>query len=320
MRIVVATHGHCFDGLASAALFSRLAQEVESKEALFEYHACAYGPPEARPVPIPFDGDRNAMLDFQFSDIPALTWYFDHHATAFPNSQLRERFDERVETGRYHFDPACRSCARLIARVARANYGLELGLLEPLATLADRVDSAQFDSPREAIDRSTPLAKLVGLVERYGDSRFLGKWVPRLLERPVNEVAQHPDVDREFSPIAREQHSFVEHVKSRAVDRGSVVYADLTDRVHSAFAKFVTYALFPRSVYSVVLGCIPGAIRISVGYNPWSGSKLRHNLGELCQSHGGGGHPVVGGVAFSLDATDQARKVALSLVSALEEW
>jgi hypothetical protein len=260
------------------------------------------------------------MLDFQFSDIAALNWYFDHHATAFPSLELRARFDERVDTGKYHFDPACRSCARLITRVAQAKFGVGFGMLEPLATLADRVDSAQFDSPREAIDRSTPLSKLVGLVERYGDDQFLHQWVPRLLERPVSEVAKHPDVDQQFSPIAREQHTFVEHVKSRAVDRGSVVYADLTDRVHSAFTKFVTYALFPKSVYSVVLGCIPGAVRLSVGYNPWSGFKRQHNLGELCQSHGGGGHPVVGGVAFSLDATEQARKVALSLVSALEEW
>jgi hypothetical protein len=319
MRTVIATHGHCFDGLASAALFSHLIGQVESKTVDFRYHACSYGPHQREPNGALFDGDQNALLDFQFSDIDTLTWYFDHHPTAFPTPRARERFESKVPTGRYFYDPKCCSCARLISQITTQRYGRSLGLLEPLAELADRIDSAKFESAHAAIDRSTPVSRLVALVERYGNSSFLRQWVPRLLERPVSEVAAHPDVDRVFAAIHREQETFVEHLKTRAVERGSVVYADLTDREHSSFAKFVTYALYPRSVYSVVLGRIPGATRLAVGYNPWSGFKRRHDLGELCQSHGGGGHAVVGGVAFSVEATERAREVALSLVRTLED-
>jgi hypothetical protein len=266
-----------------------------------------------------FAGDRNAMLDFQFSNIESLDWYFDHHSTAFPDQKHRDAFDAKIHTGRYHFDPLCGSCTRLIGHVMTRDFGLSLGALEPLSALADRVDSAKFDSPGEAIDRSTPLSRLVAITERFGDDAFMQKWVPRLLSQPVEEVAQHSEVEQAFLPIAEEQRKFVDHVRARAVQRGSVVYADLTDRVHSTFAKFVTYALFPKSVYSVVLGRIPSATRLAVGYNPWSGLARRHNLGKLCQSHGGGGHAVVGGVAFESDATERAREVALSLVRALED-
>lgn len=319
MRIVVATHGHCFDGLASAALFTHFLGNIEKKAPAFEYHARTYGPGSTVDGAALFNGDQNAMLDFQFSRIDSLDWYFDHHSTAFPSEAHREHFNSRVETGRYHFDHQCPSCARLIARVGIERFGLELGHLEQLVTLADHVDSARFGSPEEAIDRSSSVSRFVALVERYGDSQFLNQWVPRLLERPVAEVATHPDVERQFAVIEREQTSFVEHLRANAVERGDVVYADLTDKVHSTFAKFVTYALFPRSVYSVVVGKLPNATRLAVGYNPWSGRSRRHNLGELCQSHGGGGHAVVGGVAFAHDATDRAREVALSLVRALEE-
>ncbi|MGC4063464.1 MAG: hypothetical protein QM784_02185 [Polyangiaceae bacterium] len=319
MRIVVATHGHCFDGLASAALFSHFAGKLELSAPDFEYRACTYGPTQPTPSSAMFDGDQNAMLDFQFSPNDNLTWYFDHHATAFPNSAMRDAFEAKRSTGRYHFDPRCSSCATLIGRTMTSQFGLSLDHLSPLAELADRVDSAKFESPRAAIDRSTPLSRFVALVERYGDDAFLNEWVPRLLARPVGDVARHPDVERRFAAIEREQRTFTEHLKARAIERGSVVYADLTDRVHSTFAKFVAYALFPKSVYSVVLGRIPGAMRLAVGYNPWSGLARRHNLGALCQAHGGGGHAVVGGVAFALDATEKAREVALSVVRALEE-
>jgi hypothetical protein len=319
MRIVVATHGHCFDGLASAALFSHFAQKLERSSPQFEYRACTYGPHQTASKGAMFNGDQNAMLDFQFSEIENLTWYFDHHATAFPSPSLHAAFEARRDTGRYHFDPRCSSCATLIGRTMTSQFGLSLDHLGPLAELADRVDSARFDSPRAAIDRSTPLSRFVALVERYGDDAFLNEWVPRLLERPVDEVARHPEVEVRFAAIDREQRTFTEHLKACAIERGSIVYADLTDRVHSTFAKFVAYALFPRSVYSVVLGRIPGAMRLSVGYNPWSGLARRHNLGALCQAHGGGGHAVVGGVAFALDAAERAREVALSVVRALEE-
>jgi hypothetical protein len=37
--VVVATHGHCFDGMCSAALFTRLARARISDVATFRYHA-----------------------------------------------------------------------------------------------------------------------------------------------------------------------------------------------------------------------------------------------------------------------------------------
>jgi hypothetical protein len=319
MRIVVATHGHCFDGIASATLFAFLSRQLEARTAQFEYRACAYGPNQQQPNAALFDGDENVLLDFQFSSDSGLTWYFDHHTTAFVDANARSIFDNQTPSGRFHFDPSAESCASVIGRVMVDHFGLSLGHLEPLVKLADRIDSARFESPSDAVDRSTPISRLVASVERYGDDGFLNRWVPRLLESDVHAVANHAEVTQLAGQIDREQSAFVEHMRRRAEARGSVVYADLTDQVHATFTKFVTYALFPKSTYSVVLGRIPGTTRLCVGYNPWSGQLRRHNLGKLCQAHGGGGHPVVGGVAFPDDAIDKARNVALSLVSALAD-
>ena len=43
-HIVVAAHGHCFDGLVSAALFSHLRATLDTRSYRFSYRSCGYGP------------------------------------------------------------------------------------------------------------------------------------------------------------------------------------------------------------------------------------------------------------------------------------
>jgi hypothetical protein len=317
MRIAVATHGHCVDGLVSAALFSFLARRVENPGADFTYHACAYGPNQTAPSPRILDGDQNAILDFGYWADPSVTWYFDHHPTAFVSEDDRRVFEARRPEGRHHYDPRASSAAHLIARVAREHFELDVSALEPLVAFADRVDTAQFESAKAALDRSTPEGRLIAVVERFGDSDWLERHVRSLLDRSLTDFASLPTVEDSFAQLAEEHHSFVEHVRARALVHGPVVMADLTDRIHPTLGKFVTYALYPQSTYSVILGRIPGSIKIAVGYNPWSGSARRHDIGSLCQERGGGGHPVVGGLAFPPQNATQARDTALELTTLL---
>ena len=44
-RVVVATHGHCFDGLCSAVMFTRLMRHLHPGQDLeFKYRGMGYGP------------------------------------------------------------------------------------------------------------------------------------------------------------------------------------------------------------------------------------------------------------------------------------
>ena len=49
MRAVVATHGHCFDGLCSAVVFSRLLTTLRGPLLRFHYASCGYSPTQ-RPL------------------------------------------------------------------------------------------------------------------------------------------------------------------------------------------------------------------------------------------------------------------------------
>ncbi len=317
MRFVVATHGHCFDGLSSAVVFSRLMKELGAPGPTFEYRTCGYGTGQARAEEALFTGDENAILDYRFSPSQRLSWYFDHHRTAFASAADREVFEGRTGSGQFFFDAAYSSCTKLIADVSRDRFNVEMPDLSELVRWADMVDSARFASPEDAVSRSSPVMQLVSVVEHYGDDAFFRDLVPELLRRPLDEVARSKAVSNRYKPLGKKHERFVERVKQKSERVGRVVFVDLTESVLESVGKFVTYALFPDSVYSVVVGLLKNGPKISVGYNPWSGRPLDTDISAICARYGGGGHPVVGGISFPSAAVDEARRVARSIACEL---
>lgn len=316
MRFVVASHGHCFDGLSSAVLFTRLMHERGLEQASFEYRACGYGTSQQRTEDKLLVGDENAILDYRFSASPKLTWYFDHHRTAFQSDADRRAF-EAAHSAQFFFDAAYSSCTKLIFDTGKKQFGFTDPKLEPLVRFADIVDSARFESPEQAIDRSDPLMRLVSVVEHYGDDAFYASVVPELLHKPLSEVAGSSLVSERYKPLGKKHERFVERVRAKSEVQGRVVFVDLTEAVLESVGKFVTYALFPKSVYSVLVGVLKGGPKISVGYNPWSGQALDADISAICARYGGGGHPVVGGISFAANEVERARSVAHEIAKEL---
>lgn len=317
MRFVVATHGHCFDGLASAVLFTRLIQARGGSDIHFTYRACGYGNGQLRADDSILDGDENAILDYRYHPSERLTWYFDHHRTAFANTDDQAHFEARRSGGQFFFDATASSCTKLIAHIARDQFGVEDALLSELVTWADRIDSARFESAAHAVDRSSSVMQLASVVEYYGNDAFVTRLVPELLKRPLAEVAALPEVKQRYLPLGKKHDDFVARVRTSSRRLGRVVYVDLTEEVLEGVGKFVTYALFPDSVYSVVVGLLKNGPKISVGYNPWSGRPLDTDISSICARYGGGGHPVVGGIAFASTEVDRARAVARQIADEL---
>lgn len=315
-HVVVATHGHCFDGMCSAAMFTRLMRHIHHGEELsFTYRAQGYGPGSSGVDPKILTGEDNAILDFRFSQAPQLTWYFDHHVSAFPTAADRQVFDDRAgaassdEARRMFYDAGYGSCTKLIADVGQATFGLDVKDQSELVRWADMIDSAAFPSAEMAVARSEPVLQLMTVVENHGTDAFLQAMVPRLLEEPLEELARGNDVAEAYAPLAAQHGAYIELVKKHARVSGNVVVVDLSSVVIEAAAKFVTYSLFPESAYSVSLSCSTSKCKISIGYNPWSPVKRRHNIAAICERHGGGGHPVVGAISLPADQAEAARKL-----------
>lgn len=318
MHLVCAVHGHCFDGLCSAVVFTHLMQRLRP-ELRLSYRGCGYGPRQPKPGESLLTGQENAILDYRYYDAPRLTWYFDHHPTAFSGAEDEARFRRRqVEApDRFVFDPEYGSCTKLIADVSRERYGLDPAPLYPLIEWADVIDSARFRSAEAAVDLSQPALQLAAVVEYYGDDRLIEKLTPALLERPLEQVARSSLVQDKYKHIEPRHRRFLERVRERGRMHGRVVLVDLTDAPVDGVAKFATYALYPDSVYSVVVSMLSSAVKIAVGYNPWCGVERDVDIHDICARWGGGGHPVVGGISFPKADVERARAIAREIVDEL---
>jgi hypothetical protein len=322
--ILVATHGHCFDGMASAALFTHLARALEPAAALgFRYKSCGYGP-GMQMIPEPWlDGEESAILDFRYTPSKKVTWYFDHHITGFGSVEERDRALAGAAPARgpgapdkpqVHYDPTYGSCAKLIADVARERFGASMSPHEELIAWADRIDSARFASAEEATRRDEPVLQLAAVIEHHADGPFLNAHVAKLLERSVTEVAKSPEIQALWAPIAASRDAFTRRVEKSATRKGRVVHVDLTDAPLDVAAKFVTYALYPDCTYSVTVSRNKQHYKLSIGYNPWSGHPRLHDIASICRREGGGGHPAVGACSFPLSAREKALAAAEAAV------
>ena len=148
VRLKLFFHDACFDGTASAALFSAFYRGREPG-AVIDPIGMRHqlGDPFAA---VAVDGDDNACVDFRYAADPRMRWWFDHHATAFQPPALRADYESRSgET--MAFDPAAPSCAGLITRTLATRFGWPVPPhLAELTTWADTIDSAAYDSATAA--------------------------------------------------------------------------------------------------------------------------------------------------------------------------
>jgi len=323
--ILVATHGHCFDGLASAVVFTRFARALSPEATLsFRYKSCGYGP-QMQMIPEGWlDGDESAILDFRYTPSAKVSWYFDHHVTGFGSDAERDAAlagaasEARPEARpQVFYDPAYGSCAKLIADVARLRFAVDMTPLADLVSWADTIDSARFPTAEAATAPDEPVLQLAAVIEHHGDGKFLNKVAPRLLEQSLADVAQSEDIQARWAPIRASRDAFVRRVEEKAQVSGRVVLVDLTDAPLDVAAKFVTYARYPDCTYSVMLSRNKQHFKLSVGYNPWSGAPRLHDISTICKRYGGGGHPAVGACSFPLSALERAKEAARVVVAEL---
>lgn len=327
-NVTVATHGHCFDGMSSAALFTHLLRSLRSSRAsaplAFKYRSCGYGPGMSMIPEEWLDGDENAILDFRYTPSKRLSWYFDHHITGFGSPEERQAAESAAipasadsQGPHVFYDATYGSCTKLIADVGKRELGVSMDGLGDLIAWADKIDTASFESAEAAVSRTEPVLMLASVVEHHGDGPFLTSIVPKLLERPVREVALDADIQALWKPLMAAQETFIARVKKGSKPMGRVVFVDLSDAPIEAAAKFVTYALHPECMYSVVLMRGRQHYKLSIGYNPWCGASRLHDISVICRSYGGGGHAAVGAASFPLSALDNAKQAAAAVTALL---
>lgn len=317
MRVRILYHDHCFDGAASAAFFSRFYQDTFAPDAEFLFTGMAHKASQIFEDSL-FDGDENAIVDFKYSTNPKLTWWFDHHQSAFLSAADAEHF-RRNHDDRKMFDPSFQSCTKFIASVARSRYGYAPPALADLVEWADIVDGARYPSARDAVEMKAAALKLTLVIESVRDSDTVQRIIGMMRHCPLDQIIAEPDIAGVFAPLYQSHLETIGLIRSRAVSERGVIYFDLTGDEIIGYNKFIPYYLFPDATYTVSVSNQSFRTKVSVGSSPWVPGPLRHNLATICERYGGGGHPRVGAISFELGAIEQARRVAAEIRAELSE-
>jgi hypothetical protein len=263
-----------------------------------------------------FDSDENAIVDFKYAASEKLTWWFDHHESAFLTPEDEAHF-HADKSGQKFLDATRKSCTEFIADVARERWGFNVEPIESLVHWAHIIDGALYESPAQCVELKEPALQLMQVIEADPDDAFIEQIIRDLTTRSLEEVATSAEVQRRFQPILKQHLETLETVRRKATSANGVVHFDLIDEGYEGFNKFIPYYLHPETTYSVALTRGKQRTKISVGSNPWAPVPRTHNIAKICERYGGGGHAVVGAVSFKPEEVEEARAAVREIVAEL---
>ncbi|MBI4891369.1 MAG: phosphoesterase [Acidobacteria bacterium] len=316
MKVRVLYHDHCFDGAASAAFFSKFSRECFYNGAEYAYTGMAHKAAQLFDES-EFDGDENVIVDFKYSPSDKVTWWFDHHQSAFLSAADQRDYEGKKDKRRFYFNPTYRSCTEWIAHIAKTVYSYEPPELAELVYWAGIVDGADYDSAEAAVSMREPAMKLTLLIEAIKCSEMVQRIIRQMQVKTLEEILHDPVVSEAFQPLYDRHLRSIDVIRAASECRDKVIFFDVADQDMEGYSKFIPYYLFPEGVYTVSVSKASFRTKVSVGSNPWAAEEPTHNLAAICERYGGGGHPRVGAISFQPSEVEAARAAAAEIVQEL---
>lgn len=316
MKLRILYHGNCFDGVSSAAIFTKFYRATVDANATVGYTPTMHRAGNAFDRE-QFDGEDNAIVDFKYCPDERLTWWFDHHQSAFLTPEDEAHFNADT-SGKKFLDTTSKSCAEFIARIAKEKYGFEDQSLAELIHWAHIIDGALYESPAQCVELRSSALKLMQVIEGEKDPDFVAEIINMLTRMSLDEIVASDAIQQRLEPILKQHWETVETIKKSAVAERGVVHFDLVGTGIEGYNKFIPYYFHPEVTYVVSLSQSHFRTKISVGSNPWAPRPRTHNIAELCEKYGGGGHAVVGAVSLPPDAAETGRKYYAEIIKTLQ--
>ena len=147
---------------------------------------------------------------------------------------------------------------------------------------------------------------------------FHHKIIHQLSEQPLNDVALQPIVLKYYEPLQKKHSENIQIIQEVAHCSGGVTFFDLIPFGTEGYNKFIPYYLFPSTNYHVSVMQTPQRTKISVGFNPWTKKKRKHNLAKICEKYGGGGHPFVAAISLPANQPEETLQIAKKIATELK--
>ena len=237
MRVRVFYHDRCFDGASAAALFSRFYRERIRSDVDFVYSGLLHRA-GALFDERQFDGDENAIVDFKYSSSPKITWWFDHHESAFLTPSDADHF-EQEQSNRKFYDPAFKSCTSFLAMIAEERFGFDPRPVAELVHWTDVVDGALYENAQSAVEMQAPAMKLTMAIEASAEHGFVKKLIPLLAYKPLAAILDEPFVAAILPPLLERHRQSIEILRQRSTESDGTIFFDITDLAMEGYNKFI---------------------------------------------------------------------------------
>jgi hypothetical protein len=314
-KVRLCFHDRCFDGTASAALFYRFYRDRFDAAAQFDLTGMTHRAVAPWTDGL-FDGDENVIVDFKYSNSPKVTWWFDHHQSAFLTPTDAENFRQHPGPKMF-YEPDYKSCTKLIADVTGEKFGFDTNPMQELIYWGDIIDGAQYATPEAAVELVEPATQLALVIEAAPEEGLPAKIIPELAYKSLAEMVKLPIVAKHLEPLLARHRKSIDILRERAEVSKGVVFFDVSDLDLEGYNKFIPYLLHPESVYSVSVIGSKVRSKVSLGTNPWNLANADANLASLAEKFGGGGHARVSAISFDPQDLPRAREVARELAADL---
>jgi len=314
-RLKIFFHDNCFDGAASASLFSRFYTEHIAPLGSISFSGKGHGQGPAFSA-AEFDADDHAIVDFRYAADERLGWWFDHHASAFQQVEDEEHYRGRTSM-RFFYDAHARSCTKLLADSLARVYGWDYSRHADLVRWGDIIDGAQFESAAQATSLSEPALQVMTFIEHNHDEALKQKIIEGLTERPLLALSQEPFVQAAMAPVIARNARAADIICARVSVEFDVALLDVGDDDIDGYNKFLPYQLVPQASYVVAVSASSNKTKVSVGQNPWKRPARPQHIARICERYGGGGHAVVGAVTLPGRMLAEARRIAAEITEIL---
>jgi hypothetical protein len=226
------------------------------KDASYEYHGLVHRA-GALFDESEFTGDENAIVDFKYSSSPKITWWFDHHLSAFLTPCRTSRILKHASATRSAQTQVLRSELHLVHQLFGACCLNAVWIRHRARRGADSLGGhcgrSALRKPEAAVEMAAPAMKLTLIIESTQDPAFIPRLIPLLTEMPLAEVLSQPFVADLLPPLLERHKEAVELIRSRAEERDGTIFFDITDHPLEGFNKFIPYYLYPTR--RIRLGC-----------------------------------------------------------------
>ncbi len=317
MKLRLLYHGNCFDGVSSAAFFTKFYRAKFNQEIEIEYVPVMHQAGNFFDKNLLINDGLNAIVDFKYCADSRLTWWFDHHQSAFLNEPDEANF-RADKSGQKFLDTSSKSCCEFIARIAQEKFDFEDDSMAELIHWAHIIDGALYESPAQCVELRSSALKLMQVIEGERDEKFVERIIQSLTVKSLDEILESSEIQAKLQPILRQHWQMVELIKHKATYAKGIVSFDLTDDLVDGYNKFIPYYFYPQTTYNVALTRGAKRVKISVGSNPWAPRPRTANIAEICERYGGGGHAVVGAVSLAPDEVEKGRQFMREIIEELQ--